>query len=276
MQRVGLTGRICLALQEIRDDALAAFRHISHGAADQRRVGQAEMGRVAFGHWGFLANFCPALRATPVSGYPYGRQGRMSEHRETTGTKPQPRWRRRANQAQLCALLALMLAGCQTEPGQAVAKFWDRAWGPANEGRPAPPGAGVPFPNLGTVPPRPEIPDVATREALAAGLVQEREASREPLGALPGGAPRGAPRGAPPPPALAPALAGMAIPAPAIAAPAAPSAPQQAAPAAVAAPEPAGIPAPPVIAPAGIPAPPVLAPAAPPPPPVLREAPRRP
>ena len=40
---------------------------------------------------------------------------------------------------------------------------------------------------------------MAAREALAAGLVQQREASREPLGALPGGAPRGAP----PPPALA-------------------------------------------------------------------------
>jgi hypothetical protein len=261
MHRVGLTGCIRLALQEIGYDTLAAFRHIGHGAADQRRVGQAEMGRVAFGHRGFLANFCPALRATPISGYPYHRQGRMSEHRETTGTKAQPKWRSRGNQAQLCALLALMLAGCSTEPGQAVAKFWDRAWGPANEGRPAPPGAGVPFPNLGTVPPRPEIPDMATREALAAGLVQERDASREPLGALPGSAPRGAP----PPPALAPALAGMAIPAPAIAAPAAPSAPQQAAPAPVAAPEPAGIPAPPALAPAG-----------PPPPPVLREAPRRP
>ena len=196
----------------------------------------------------------------------------MSEHRETSGTKAQPKWRSKANQAQLCTLLGLMLAGCQTEPGQAVAKFWDRAWGPATEGRPAPPNADAPFPNLGTVPPRPETPDMATREALATRLVQQREASREPLGALPGGAPRGAP----PPPALAPALAGMAIPPPAIAAPAAPSAPQQAAPSPVAAPEPAGIPAPPVIAPAGIPAPPVLAPAGTPPPPVLRDAPRRP
>ncbi|MCA3271297.1 MAG: hypothetical protein ING12_04810 [Roseomonas sp.] len=199
----------------------------------------------------------------------------MSEHRETTGTRPQPRWRRKANQAQLCALLALLLAGCSTEPGQAVAKFWDRAWGPANEGRPTPPGAGMPFPNLGTVPPRPEIPDMATREALAAGLVQQRDASREPLGALPGAVPRLGP----PPPALAPALAGMAIPAPTFAAPAAPvapSAPQQPAPTAVAAPEPSGIPAPPMSAPAGIPAPPMLTPSAPPPPPVLREAPRRP
>jgi hypothetical protein len=198
----------------------------------------------------------------------------MSEHRETTGTGTQPRWRSGANQARFCALLALMLAGCQTEPGQAVAKFWERAWGPETEGRPAPPGATAPFPNLGTVPPRPETPDMASREALANRLVQQREASREPLGALPGAVPRLGP----PPPALAPALAGMAISAPAAPAePAAPAAtPQQATPAPVAAPEPAGIPAPPVLAPAGIPTPPMLAPAGAPPPPVLRDAPRRP
>ena len=198
----------------------------------------------------------------------------MSEHRETTGTKHQPRWRSKANQARFCALLALMLAGCQTEPGQAVSKFWDRAWGPATEGRPAPPGTNAPFPNLGTVPPRPETPDLASREALADRLMQQREASRVPLGALPGAVPRLGP----PPPALAPALAGMAIPAPAMPAePAAPAvAPQQPTPAPAALPEPSGIPAPPMIAPAGIPAPPALAPAGPPPPPVLRDVPRRP
>ena len=97
----------------------------------------------------------------------------MSEHRETSGTRMQPRWRSRANQARFCVLLALLLPGCQTEPGQAVAKFWDRAWGPANEGRPAPPNANAPFPNLGTVPPRPEIPDMAARDALANRLVQQ-------------------------------------------------------------------------------------------------------
>ena len=202
----------------------------------------------------------------------------MSEHRETSRTKAQPKWRSKANQAQLCTLLAVMLAGCQTEPGQAVAKFWDRAWGPATEGRPAPPNADAPFPNLGTVPPRPETPDMAAREALAARLVQQREAARAPLGALPGAAPRLGP----PPPALAPALAGMAAPAPALppampAAPAGPAAtPQQATPAPVALPEPSAIPAPPVVTPGSIPAPPMLSPSAPPPPPVLRDAPRRP
>ena len=195
----------------------------------------------------------------------------MSEHRETSGTKLQPRWRSRANQARFCVLLALLLPGCQTEPGQAVAKFWDRAWGPANEGRPAPPNANAPFPNLGTVPPRPEIPDMATREALAARLVQQREASRAPLGALPGAAPRLGP----PPPALAPPLASIASPPPAPP-PALAVTPQQATPMPVTAPEPSGIPAPPMIAPSGIPAPPMLTPAGPPPPPVLRDPPRRP
>ena len=203
----------------------------------------------------------------------------MSEHRETTGTKLQPKWRSKANQARFCVLLALMLPGCQTEPGQNVAKFWERAWGPATEGRPAPPGADQPLPNLGTVPPRPETPDMATREALSARLVQQRDASREPLGALPGAVPRLGP----PPPALAPALANMAIPAPSIGAPAIPAGPagpaatpQQATPAPLALPEPSGIPAPPMIAPAGIPPLPMLTPSAPPPPPVLRDPPRRP
>lgn len=195
----------------------------------------------------------------------------MSEHRETTGTKLQPRWRSRANQARFCVLLALLLPGCQTEPGQNVAKFWNRAWGPENEGRPAPPNADAPFPNLGTVPPRPEIPDMATREALAARLVQQREASRAPLGALPGAAPRLGP----PPPALAPPLASIASPPPAPP-PALAVTPQQATPTPVTAPEPSGIPAPPMIAPSGIPAPPMLTPAGPPPPPVLRDPPRRP
>jgi hypothetical protein len=193
----------------------------------------------------------------------------MSKHSRSSGTSFQPRSQSKANQAWFCALLALMLAGCQTEPGQAVTKFWDRAWGPATEGRPAPPGANQSFPNLGTVPPRPETPDMASREALANRLVQQREASREPLGALPGAVPRLGP----PPPAFAPDLAAMAIPAPAPAASAEPRR-QQAAPAPE--PEPAGIPAPPVIAPAGIPAPPMLAPAGAPPPPVLRDPPRRP
>jgi hypothetical protein len=194
----------------------------------------------------------------------------MSEHRETTGTELQPRWRSRANQARFCVLLALLLPGCQTEPGQIVAKFWNRAWGPENEGRPAPPNADAPFPNLGTVPPRPEIPDMATREALAARLVQQREASRAPLGALPGAAPRLGP----PPPALAPPLASIASPRPAPP-PALAVTPQQATPTPVTAPEPSGIPAPPMIAPSGIPAPPMLTPAGPPPPPVLRDPPRR-
>ena len=196
----------------------------------------------------------------------------MIKQGRTSGTKRQPRWQRMANQARRCAWLVLILPGCATEPGQAVAKFWDRAWGPATEGRPAPPRANAAYPNLGTIPPRPETPDMATREALAAALVREREASRTALQAPPASTPRGAP----PSPSLAPAITGLAIPALTPPAPDAAAAQPQAPPAPMAAPEAAGIPEPPRITPSGIPAPPVLAPAGVPPPPVLRDPPRRP
>lgn len=52
--------------------------------------------------------------------------------------------------------------------------------------RPPPPGVTDPYPNLGQVPPRPTLTDAATRRALAARLVAERdrtqrEATQDPL-----------------------------------------------------------------------------------------------
>ena len=180
----------------------------------------------------------------------------------STGTRTHPRWQARANQARRCAWLGfLLLAGCSTEPGRDLAKFWDRAWGPASEGRPPPPGADGAYPNLGTVPPRPAAPDAATREALTETLATQRQASREPL-SRPGSV--AAPRGAPPPAAISPAR----TPSPMGGANTAQPAPTNAPPAL---PEPAGIPALPDLAP--IPAPNPSG--APPPPAVLREAPRR-
>jgi len=54
------------------------------------------------------------------------------------------------------------------------------------EVRPPPPGVTDPYPNLGQVPPRPTLTDAATRRALAARLVAERdrtqrEATQDPL-----------------------------------------------------------------------------------------------
>jgi len=60
---------------------------------------------------------------------------------------------------------------------------FSRIVGPAFEGREAPPGTDAPFPNLGTVPPRPAVPDAAVRDALTAALAEERQRSRNPLDA---------------------------------------------------------------------------------------------
>lgn len=46
------------------------------------------------------------------------------------------------------------------------------------EARPPPPGVGDPYPNLASVPPRPVLPDAATRRALAARLIAERDRTR--------------------------------------------------------------------------------------------------
>ncbi|MBR0683598.1 hypothetical protein GXW74_24145, partial [Roseomonas eburnea] len=110
--------------------------------------------------------------------------------------------------------------------------------GPAFEGREAPPGADSPFPNLGTIPPRPVVADPAVRDALTAALAEERQRSRNPLDperrpepVRPAGTPgdRAMPMRAPGPPPLAAAPrvpwdeAPLACPvAPAMTAPAAP------------------------------------------------------
>jgi hypothetical protein len=133
-----------------------------------------------------------------------GRAGLLGRHRkERVGS----------DQAALAVLLCLALAGC------AVPREVNPVWivrevtGLTDRERPPPPGLDQPFPNLASVPPRPEPPPAAVREAITAGLAADRAGAREPLalGAAPGG--RGAaaelpgfppvPARPPPPPALA-------------------------------------------------------------------------
>lgn len=80
-------------------------------------------------------------------------------------------------------LLSLLLAaGCSAGQGpEAIGALARNVFGPANEGRAAPPGADAPYPNLGTVPPRPSVPDPLVRDALTAALAEERQRSRNPL-----------------------------------------------------------------------------------------------
>jgi hypothetical protein len=77
-----------------------------------------------------------------------------------------------------------MAGGCTAGQGpEALGPLWDHLTGPAFEGRDAPPGAAGEFPNLGTIPARPSVPDVAVRDALTAALAEERQRSRNPLDA---------------------------------------------------------------------------------------------
>jgi hypothetical protein len=177
---------------------------------------------------------------------PYG--GDDGDHVKARGSP-------RADQARAATALALivLLPACsdrwaELDPRPVVANIF----GAHLEGREPPPGLDQPWPNLASVPPRPEPPSAEARAALDARLAEDRERSRTPQ--LPSLAPRlPSPTGAPPPPLLA--AAPTIRPAPPIA-PAPPAAP-----AALPAPSPAPPPA--SAAPAAIPAP---APAAPEPP----------
>jgi hypothetical protein len=190
----------------------------------------------------------------------------------------QGKGRQGPDQARRASLLSLLVcAACSAGQGpESIGPLWSRMTGPAYEGREAPPGAVGEFPNLGTIPPRPTVPDPAVREALTAALAEERQRSRNPL--EPEMRPRpmqpagtggdgSMPMRAPGPPALTAA--------PRVPWEEAPLAPRPAAPAAVAPPRvpaPAGpTPAAPAPAPAPAPALPQMdeAPPAPPPPDLL-------
>ncbi len=189
-----------------------------------------------------------------------------------------------APQARGMVMLALVLAlpGCadrlaELDPRPAFANLF----GAHLEGRDPPPGLDQPWPNLASVPPRPEAPSPTARDALSGRLATDRESARTPQ--LPSLAPRlPAAEGAPAPPRLAaappirpappqpPVSAATPVPMPAPA-----TTPGPAAPASLPAPPPASAPA---TAPTATPAPPPPPSAdlfAPPPPSPDLLAPRR-
>ena len=126
----------------------------------------------------------------------------------------------------------MLVAGC-SDATKGVEEFYDSKlsldnpvdwWhqlqgGPIASQRPPPPGAADPYPNLGQVPARPTPTDPATRRALLAQLIAERDrtkqlAAQDPI-AAPGASPAKAPNAA-----KAPNSAKAPGPAPATAAPA--------------------------------------------------------
>ncbi len=77
----------------------------------------------------------------------------------------------------LCyALLACVsLLGCSDPVGKPMDLFHDLEGGEIAAQRPPPPGAGMPYPHVGTVPAKPVMPDIAYRRALQNQLASERD-----------------------------------------------------------------------------------------------------
>ena len=104
--------------------------------------------------------------------------------------------------------LACLLAGCADPLAAPVDLFHDLEGGEIAAQRPPPPGAGLPYPQLGSVPAQPTLPNPAYRNGLQAQLTAERDrtertAADTKLATLPP-PPAAAP---PPPPAAAPPAA---------------------------------------------------------------------
>ena len=87
-----------------------------------------------------------------------------------------------ADQARPWPLLAaLLLSGCAVPPQLNLRTIWRDASGANAEARLPPPGLDRPFPNLASVPPVPERPDFAARQAITRGLEAERALAAEQL-----------------------------------------------------------------------------------------------
>src|SRR5918997_1996736 len=98
----------------------------------------------------------------------------------------EPRGRAGGDQAAAgLSSLCLLLAACEIPKEVDPVYIYREVTGLSDEGRPPPPGLDQPFPNLAVVPPRPERPPLALREAISAG---------------PAHPPPGAPGGHAPPP----------------------------------------------------------------------------
>ena len=110
--------------------------------------------------------------------------------REATGGYQAPAWPggrpfriaapRHAGRGLLLGLL-LGLAGCIGMPDEGPIEAWRSLTGDPLDGRPLPPGAELPYPNLASVPPAPARGAASTREELSAALAAARDQANQPL-----------------------------------------------------------------------------------------------
>ena len=87
----------------------------------------------------------------------------------------------------LAPLAALLLAGCASFPSSMNPVSWwhDLQGGKIAEERPPPPGADQPYPNLASVPPKPEQPDRAALANIASALIADRTNAQHLAAAAP-------------------------------------------------------------------------------------------
>ena len=168
-----------------------------------------------------------------------------------------------------------MLAGCGARANINPVQWWHGLQGGAiAQQRPPPPNADAPYPNLGSIPPKPEMPDPAARQRIADALAVDRanaqyEATLAPLPNVPHARNPPGLLGTPSPPTPPDENAASASLEAANAPPAPATGPAKHAAAKLAAPPPPGAPA---ALPSATPepaGPPPVVPAAPPPPPHL-------
>ena len=78
-------------------------------------------------------------------------------------------------------LLCLAVGACSVPEEVNPVAIYNRISGKDDAQRLPPPGMDRPAPNLASVPPRPERPPLELREAISAGLAEDRSRSRDPL-----------------------------------------------------------------------------------------------
>ena len=98
----------------------------------------------------------------------------------------------------------LLLAGCEVPKEVNPVEIYREVSGENDAQRQRPPRSDQPYGNLGQVPPRPDRPSIAVREATTAALAADRERARDALAPRSGPLPRFAPSPGSPPVAAAP------------------------------------------------------------------------
>jgi outer membrane protein OmpA-like peptidoglycan-associated protein len=101
---------------------------------------------------------------------PTGYMGQTDLAREARGEMGSQHRRRAAT-----LLTILILAGCSARSDVNPVQWWHGLQGGViAEQRPPPPNADAPYPNLGSVPAKPAMPDSIVRQRVASGLITDR------------------------------------------------------------------------------------------------------